>query len=107
MSGPRGEAIEFVPPTIHHAWIGIVSDDGTRRDRVITRQDDAAAGVAEYWIVDPRPGKESEEFLVLPGDGRDESVGPEADGWYRSRVVMGFRLRPGWLRADPLPNPLD
>jgi hypothetical protein len=71
------------------------------------RQDYAAAGVAEYWIVDPRPGKELEEFLVLAGDGRDESVGPDADGWYRSRIVTGFRSRPGRLRADPLPNPLD
>ncbi len=76
------------------------ADGPPREDRVTKRQDDAAADVAEYCIVDPRPGQESEEFLVRAGDGRDESVGPDADG-------MVFRLRPRWLLADPLPNPLD
>ena len=86
--------------------IEIVSDDSVTRDNVVKRHEYAAAGVAEYWILDPRPGKEREEFLVLGADGRYAAVPPDDDGWYHSRVMDGFRLRIGWLRADPLPDPL-
>ncbi len=86
--------------------IELVSEDSVRRDRVTKRDEYAAAGIAEYWILDPRPGREAEEFLVLGDDGRYHPVPPDADGWYRSRVIEGFRLRPEWLRADPLPDPL-
>lgn len=29
------------------------------------------------------------------------------DGTYHSRTVAGFRLRPDWLWAEPLPKVLD
>ncbi|MBA3415401.1 MAG: Uma2 family endonuclease [Chloroflexia bacterium] len=86
--------------------VEIVSDDSTRRDRVAKREEYAAAGVAEYWILDPRPRRVAEEFLVLGADGRYQPVVLGPDGWYRSRIIAGFRLWPQWLRADPLPDPL-
>ena len=94
LDGPADLAIEFV------------SADSVTRDKVTKRSEYAAAGVAEYWIVDCHPGKEAEEFLVLGADGRYQAAVPDPDGWYRSRVIAGFRLRPAWLRADPLPDPL-
>jgi len=86
--------------------IELVSDDSVTRDNVTKRNEYAAAGIAEYWILDPRPGKEADEFLVLGEDGRYHPGAPDANGWYRSRVVEGLRLRPEWPRADPLPGPL-
>ncbi len=87
--------------------VEVVSDDSVRRDRVAKRDEYARAGVREYWIVDCRPGKEREEFLLLDEAGRYSEAPRDGEGRFHSSAVPGFRLEPAWLRADPLPLELD
>lgn len=86
--------------------IEVISDDSVRRDRVTKRDEYAAAGVPEYWIIDCRPGHEREEFLLLDEGGRYRSGDLDARGRFHSSVLDGFWLDPAWLRADPLPTVL-
>lgn len=86
--------------------IEVVSPDSVRRDRLQKFAEYALAGVPEYWLLDPRPDREREEFFRLTDEGIYEPVPPDADGRYRSEVLPGFWLRPAWLRQDPLPDPL-
>ena len=61
-----------------------------------------AAGVREYWIVDPineavvafRRAAETGAFARIP----------ESDGRLDSEVVPGFFLKPEWLWRKPLPK---
>ena len=60
--------------------VEVVSDEGQERDHVEKPADYAAAGVREYWIVDPRP--------KTPADprGRTVTVRVLEDGVYRATV---------------------
>lgn len=84
--------------------VEIVSRESVGRDRGEKFVEYEAAGVREYWLVDPL--REQAEFYRLV-DGRYRLTPPDADGWYHSTVLKGFRLRPDWLWREPLPKVLD
>ena len=82
--------------------VEIVSPDSVTRDNREKRAEYEAAGVPEYWIVDPR--RQEARFYQLGEDGR-YALGPiDEDGIYTSRVVTGFRLRVAWLWQRPMPT---
>jgi Uma2 family endonuclease len=83
----------------------MISDDSVERDRVTKFCEYQEAGVREYWIIDPRPGKERADFFVLDDQGRYRPVLIGDDGIYRSTVIPGFWLRVDWLWAEELPDP--
>jgi Uma2 family endonuclease len=83
--------------------IEIVSDDSVDRDRKEKFAEYAAAGVAEYWLIEARPGEIGAEFYRLV-NSTYEPIPLDADGRLRSTVVEGFWLRPEWLWTEPLPN---
>lgn len=85
--------------------VEVVSDDSVARDRAEKFYEYQEAGVPEYWVIDPRPGKERADFWVLEGDGRYRPVPVPPGGAYRSTVLPGFGLRPDWLHAEALPDP--
>lgn len=85
--------------------VEIVSETSVGRDRVEKRREYERAGVAEYWVLDPRPRRQRAEFLQIGDDGRFVEVLLDAQGRYRSLVLPGFWLDPGWLWRDPLPDP--
>jgi Uma2 family endonuclease len=85
--------------------VEVVSDDSVTRDRRHKLADYAAAGVPEYWIVDPRPGRQAFDAHALGDDGAYEPIGPDGRGRVHSRVLPGLWLDPAWLWQDPLPNP--
>lgn len=87
--------------------VEVVSDDSVVRDGREKLAEYAAAGVPEYWLVDPRPGREAARFFQLAADGNYREAGLDAAGRYHSRVLPGFWLDPAWLRQDPLPDPDD
>jgi Uma2 family endonuclease len=86
--------------------IELVSDDSVARDRAEKFAEYQEAGIPEYWVFDPRPGKEREDFYRLV-EGAYEAVHPDADGRIHSAALPGFWIVAGWLRQDPLPDPLD
>lgn len=91
--GPADRAVE------------VVSDDSVRRDRVQKLAAYEAAGVAEYWLLDPRPGQREARFFRLDGEGRYREAPLADDGRYRSAVLPGFWLDPAWFWQEPLPEP--
>lgn len=85
--------------------VEVVSDDSVTRDRIEKYGEHQAAGIPEYWLLDPRPGRQRSAFFQLV-NGSYRAVEPDHDGRYRSVVLPGFWLRPEWLARDPLPDPL-
>lgn len=79
--------------------VEIVSPESAARDRGVKFYEYEAAGVREYWLIDPE--REEAEFYVLR-EGRYRLVYPEA-GIFRSLVLPGFWLSTFWLWRKPLP----
>ena len=77
--------------------IEIVSNDSVRRDRFDKLLEYGRAGVREYWVIDPRPGKQRADFLQLDETGEYALMATEDDERYTSAVLAGLWLRPGWL----------
>jgi len=86
--------------------VEVVSDSSVARDRADKFYEYQEAGVGEYWIIDPRSGKERVDFYQLQGDGRYQAALPDAQGRYHAAIVPGFRFDVNWLWQDPLPDPL-
>lgn len=87
--------------------VEVVSDSSVARDRADKFCEYQEAAVGEYWIIDPRPGKQRVDFYQLQGDGRYQAALPNAQGHHHCAVVPGFWLDVKWLWQEPLPDPLD
>jgi Uma2 family endonuclease len=85
--------------------VEIISDDSVTRDRSRKFHEYQAGGVREYWVIDPRPGRQQADFYVLDEGGQYRPILPTPDGIYRSTVVAGFWLRLAWLWEET-PDPL-
>jgi len=85
--------------------VEIVSNSSARVDRVEKLIEYERAGVREYWLIDPRRGKEQADFYQLDEHGRFVSVALDDEGVYHSAVLPGFRLDPTALRLAILPHP--
>lgn len=85
--------------------VEVISDDSVTRDRATKFYEYQAAGVREYWIIDPRPGKERADFWILDDQGRYRPIPVGDDEVYRSTIISNFWLRVDWLWADKLPDP--
>lgn len=83
--------------------VEIVSPDSIGRDRGEKYAEYEAAGVGEYWLIDPV--REQAEFYLL-GDARYR-LADLRDGRFHSRVLPGLALPVAWLWQDPLPNTLE
>jgi Uma2 family endonuclease len=84
--------------------VEIVSPDSPARDWREKYLEYEAAGVREYWVVDPM--SQRFEGYTLDANGRYALL-EEKDGIVRSAVLGEFFLKPAWLWQEPLPNPLD
>jgi Uma2 family endonuclease len=82
--------------------VEIVSEESLTRDRSEKFAEYEAAGVPEYWILDPL--RREALFYQRDDDGRYRRVDPDPAGDYHSRVLPGFRLRVEWLWRRPLPR---
>lgn len=85
--------------------VEVVSDESVKRDYETKYAEYEAAGVREYWILDPRPGNERAEFYQLDEQERYRRV-LAANGIYRSVVLRGFWLDEAWLWPEEKPDPL-
>jgi Uma2 family endonuclease len=86
--------------------VELISPSSVARDRDDKFYEYQEAGVPEYWIVDPRPGKERVDFYQLTEQGKYQAMLPDEQGRYHSSVLPGFWLHPDWLWQQPLPAPL-
>ena len=85
------------PRRENRRWLGadlaveVVSEDDPRRDYVTKRREYLAAGVLEYWIVDPRPRFRRITVLVRDGDAWRERVFTDGDT-ATGELVAGFAV---------------
>ena len=85
--------------------IEIISPDSLTRDRRDKLAEYATVGVPEYWLVDPREGRETIEVLTLDPDGYYVPVPPDAAGRLHSLVLPGVWADAAWLAyGDELPD---
>jgi Uma2 family endonuclease len=83
--------------------VEIVSPESIERDRDVKFLEYQAAGVREYWIIDPEA--RSAQFWRLDDTGFYRRVALDSDGVYSCEVIPGLTLRSAWLWEDPLPGP--
>ena len=84
--------------------VEIVSPESAARDWRVKFHEYEAAGVGEYWIIDPL--NHILEASVRNAAGNFEKIPVAEDGILRSAVVSGFWIKPEWLWQEELPNPL-
>ena len=82
--------------------VEIVSPESVERDRKEKFAEYEAAGIKEYWLIDP--DRQTAEFYELGADGRYRAAATETDGIYRSKVINGFFIRIAWLWQTPSPT---
>ncbi len=83
--------------------VEVISPDSVERDRIRKYNDYEAAGVAEYWIVDPE-GRSAEFYQLVDGRYHPAEL---PGGVYESRVLPGLRLPVEWLGRNTLPPLLE
>jgi Uma2 family endonuclease len=76
--------------------IEVISDESVTRDRVEKFDEYQEAGISEYWIIDPRPGRQRAMFFVLK-EGQFLPIKLDANGIYHSSVLPGLKLNVVWL----------
>ncbi|TDA67877.1 MAG: Uma2 family endonuclease [Clostridia bacterium] len=84
--------------------VEIVSPESAARDRQEKFHEYEAAGVGEYWLLDP--DRQEACFYHLDAGGRYREIAVE-NGIYRSQAIPGFWLKVRWLWQDPLPAALE
>jgi len=84
--------------------VEIVSPESVARDWREKYLEYEAAGIREYWVVDPMA--ERVEAYALD-EAHRYAVLPEKEGRIESRILPGFFLQPAWLWQETLPNPLE
>lgn len=84
--------------------IEIVSPESVGRDRGEKFVEYEAAGVREYWLIDP--DRQQAEFYHLAENGRYRLIPPADEGRFHSAVLPNFWLQVDWLWQEPLPKVL-
>jgi len=82
--------------------VEVVSNDSVRRDRDDKFVEYEVAGVREYWLIDPRPGRRTFDAYTLSAAGPYEVIGQDDLGRIGSLVIPGLWVDPDWLWTDPI-----
>jgi len=90
-----------VPLEVCPALVIEVTSPATRTIDLVEKAGDyAAAGIPEYWVVDP----ERKEIVVHRLSGERYEVERVTEGENESASVPDFRLKAEWLFREPLPS---
>jgi Uma2 family endonuclease len=82
--------------------IEIVAPESVARDYGDKLAEYEAAGIPEYWLIDPL--RQDARFYQLDDDGTYRPVPLDGNGVYSSRILPGFRLRVSWLWQGRMPT---
>ncbi len=85
--------------------VEIVSKESINRDRGEKFVEYEAAGVSEYWLIDPI--RQEAQFYRRGADNHYHAVLLDNEGIFHSEVIAGFWLRVSWLWQEPLPPVLE
>ncbi len=81
--------------------VEIISPESRARDRGDKFFEYEAAGIPEYWLLDPI--REQAEFYQLGADGIYRPAALDEQGRYHSVILPGLWLQENWLWETPLP----
>lgn len=84
--------------------IEVVSPDSVIRDTQDKFEEYEAAGVSEYWIIDPN--RRTANFYGYGENRRYRMLQLTADGRFDSRVIEGLWIDTNWLWQEELPGVL-
>lgn len=93
LDGPADMAIE------------IISRESIGRDRGDKFIEYEAAGVLEYWLIDPM--RQQAEFYHIGTDNLYDLILPDEEGIYRSKTLTGLWIRVSWLWQKSLPSVVE
>lgn len=79
-----GDAITVAPDVV----VEVISPDSRRYESETKRRDYEAAGVGEYWLIDP--DKRLFTFLVMGAGGFEEAKANDTS--YNAKLIPGFNL---------------
>jgi Uma2 family endonuclease len=79
--------------------VEVVSPESTDRDRGIKLSEYEAAGVPEYWLLDPL--RTEANVYALGDDARYHPLSKDSEGRLVSNVLPGFALHPDLLWREP------
>jgi len=82
--------------------IEVVSPESITRDYVDKFDEYEAAGVDEYWIIDPH--WRTAIFYGFDTDGKYKMLPITIDGVFESRVIEGLWIKTDWLWQEELPD---
>lgn len=82
--------------------VEVISPESGARDRGEKFYEYEAAGIPEYWLLDPEA--ERAEFYQLDEHGKYQQIAPDTQHVYHSRALPGFWLKTDWLWREPLPR---
>jgi Uma2 family endonuclease len=84
--------------------VEVISASGPDRDYVMKREEYLAAGIREYWILDPLMRRLM--VLVNLGDSWQQTLFGD-DGIYRTELLPGLEVKVGELLGPPVPSEDD
>jgi Uma2 family endonuclease len=79
--------------------VEILSPESATRDRGEKFFEYEAAGIPEYWLIDPM--REQAEFYQLGADRLYRAAPLDAGGRFTSKAIPGFELHIAWLWQPP------
>jgi Uma2 family endonuclease len=85
--------------------IEVISPESVTRDTQDKFEEYEAAGVKEYWIIDPN--RRTANFYGFDENNRYKMLPISADGIFESRVIENLWIKTDWLWQENLPNLMD
>jgi Uma2 family endonuclease len=82
--------------------VEIISPESVARDRAEKFAEYEAAGIREYWLIDPQ--RKQAEFYLLDDEHHYQKVFSGKEGIFHSQVITEFYLQVEWLWQRPLPK---
>lgn len=85
--------------------IEVISPESVVRDTEDKFEEYEAAGVKEYWLINPN--RRTVNFYGFDENGKYKMLPISADGNFESRVIENLWIKTDWLWQETLPNLID